>query len=160
MRSPPSYATLGDNARMPLSGEYEPGTSAWSRRAVEDYEATNGEKAGDLRGRPVIVLTSVGAKFGNLRKTALMRVEYDGQYAVVASLGGSPQNPKWYYNLRKEPHVELQDGAMKRDYLAHEATGDEKAVWWERAVETWADYANYQKKTTRQIPVFVLEPME
>jgi len=107
-------ATVGDNAGMPLIGEYEPGTSPWSRKHVEDYEATNGEKAGDLRGRPVIVLTSVGARSGKLRKTALMRVEHDGQYAVVASLGGSPHNPKWYYNLATNPHVELQDGAIKR----------------------------------------------
>jgi len=162
MRSPPYslHRAVGDNSGMPLIGEYEPGTSVWSRKHVEEYEATNGEKAGDLRGRPVIVLTSVGAKSAKLRKTALMRVEHEGQYAVVASLGGSPHNPKWYYNLVAEPHVELQDGAVKRDYLAHEATGDEKALWWDRAVETWPDYANYQKKTTRQIPLFVLEPME
>ena len=145
---------------MPLIGDYEAGTSAWSRKHVEEYETTNGEKAGDLRGRPVIVLTSVGARSGKLRKTALMRVEHDGHYAVVASLGGSPHNPAWYYNLATNPHVELQDRAIKRDYLAHEATGDEKAVWWQRAVETWPDYANYQKKTERQIPVFVLEPTQ
>jgi deazaflavin-dependent oxidoreductase (nitroreductase family) len=145
---------------MPLTGEYQPGTSSWSRRHVEQYEATNGQKAGDLRGRPVIVLTTLGAKSGNLRKTALMRVEHHGVYAVVASLGGSPRNPAWYYNLKANPHVELQDGPVKRDYVAHEATGDEKAIWWERAVETWRDYAGYQKKTKRQIPVFVLEPMK
>jgi deazaflavin-dependent oxidoreductase (nitroreductase family) len=108
----------------------------------------------------VIVLTSVGAKTGKLRKIPLMRVEHDGLYAVVASLGGAPKHPVWYYNLKKNPHVELQDGATKRDYLAREVLGDEKALWWERAVETWPDYANYQKKTDRQIPVFVLEPME
>jgi len=144
---------------VPLSGEYEPGTSAWSRRNVEEYEATNGEKGGALRGRPVVVLTSLGAKTGKLRKTALMRVEHDGVYAVVASLGGAPSNPAWYHNLAKSPHVELQDRATKRDYLAREVTGDKKAVWWARAVETWPDYANYQKKTSRQIPVFVLEPI-
>ena len=144
---------------MPLSVEYEPGTSAWSRRNVEEYEATNGEKGGALRGRPVVVLTSLGAKTGKLRKTALMRVEHDGVYAVVASLGGAPSNPAWYHNLAKSPHVELQDRATKRDYLAREVTGDKKAVWWARAVETWPDYANYQKKTSRQIPVFVLEPI-
>ena len=97
---------------------------------------------------------------GKLRKTALMRVEHEGVYAVVASLGGAPKNPVWYYNLKKNPHVELQDGATKLDYNAREATGDEKALWWERAVEAWPDYANYQAKTDRQIPVFVLEPME
>ena len=106
------------------------------------------------------MLTSVGAKTGKLRKNALMRVEHDGLYAVVASLGGAPKNPVWYYNLKQNPHVELQDGASKRDYSAREVTGEEKAVWWDRAVETWPDYATYQTKTDRQIPVFVLEPVE
>ena len=144
---------------MPLIGEYEPGTSQWSRKQVESYEATDGREGGELRGRPVIVLTSVGAKTGKLRKTALMRVEHEGVYAVVASLGGAPQNPVWYYNLKKNAHVELQDGATKRDYVAREVQGDEKTIWWKRAVETWPDYADYQRKTERQIPVFVLEAM-
>ena len=113
---------------MPLTGEYEPSTSTWSRKQTELYEATNGEKGGDLHGRPVIVLTSVGAKTGKIRKTALMRVEHDGIYAVVASLGGAPKHPVWYYNLKEHPHVELQDGATKRDYTAREVTGDEKAA--------------------------------
>jgi deazaflavin-dependent oxidoreductase (nitroreductase family) len=145
---------------MPLTGEYEPGTSAWSRKQVELIESTDGEQGGDLRGRPVVVLTSVGAKTGKLRKTALMRVEHDGVYAVVASLGGAPKNPVWYHNLKKNPHVELQDRATKRDYAAREVTGGEKALWWERAVEAWPDYAVYQTKTDRQIPVFVLDPIE
>jgi deazaflavin-dependent oxidoreductase (nitroreductase family) len=145
---------------MPLIGEYEPGTSAWARKQAELIEATNGRKGGDLRGRPVIVLTSVGARTGKLRKTALMRVEHDGDYAVVASLGGAARNPVWYHNLKQHPHVELQDGSVKRDYTAREATGEEKAVWWERAVEAWPDYAKYQAKTARQIPVFVLEAIE
>jgi len=145
---------------MPLTGEYAPGTSDWARRQSELYEATNGEQGADLRGRPVIVLTSVGAKTGKLRKTALMRVEHEGMYAVVASRGGAARNPVWYYNLKKNPHVELQDGATKCDYRAREVDGDEKAVWWERAVAVWPDYAKYQTKTTRQIPVFVLEPIE
>jgi deazaflavin-dependent oxidoreductase (nitroreductase family) len=144
---------------MPLVGEYEPSTVTWARKQTELYEASNGEQGGDLRGQPVIVLTSVGAKTGNLRKTALMRVEHEGAYAVVASQGGAPRNPVWYYNLKKNPHVELQDGATKRDYSAREVSGDEKAVWWERAVEAWPDYAKYQIKTDRQIPVFVLESM-
>jgi F420H(2)-dependent quinone reductase len=143
---------------MPLTGEYRPSTSAWARKQAELYEATDGEKASDLRGRPIIVLTSVGSKTGKLRKTALMRVEHEGVYAVVASQGGAAKNPVWYNNLKAEPHVELQDGATKRDYLAREVTGDEKAVWWTRAVATWPDYARYQTKTDRQIPVFVLEP--
>jgi deazaflavin-dependent oxidoreductase (nitroreductase family) len=145
---------------MPLTGEYEPGTSAWSSKHIELYEATDGREGGDLQGRPVIVLTSVGARSGKLRKIPLMRVEHEGTYAVVASLGGAPRNPAWYYNLAKNPHVELQDGATRRDYSAHEVTGEEKATWWARAVETWPDYANYQLKTDRQIPVFVLDPME
>jgi deazaflavin-dependent oxidoreductase (nitroreductase family) len=145
---------------MPLTGDYEPSTSAWARKQAELYEATNGEQGGDLRGRPIIVLTSAGARTGKLRKTALMRVEHEGVYAVVASLGGAPKHPVWYYNLQKNPHVELQDGAAKRDYTAREVAGAEKAVWWERAVETWPDYAAYQKRTDRQIPVFVLESME
>jgi len=142
---------------MPLTGEYEPGTSEWSRKQTEAFEASNGQEANTLRGKPIIVLTSVGAKSGKLRKNALMRVEHDGVYAVVASLGGAPNNPTWYHNLVANPHVELQDGAVRKDYLAREVTGDEKALWWPRAVEAWPDYAKYQEKTDRQIPVFVLE---
>src|SRR4051794_18678738 len=131
---------------MPLQGEYLPSTSGWARRQAERYEATDGREANDLKGRPIILLTSVGAKSGMLRKTALMRVEHDGVYAVVASLGGAPKHPVWYFNITANPHVELQDGAEKHDYLAREVHGDEKAVWWERAVATWPDYARYQKK--------------
>ena len=145
---------------MPLQGEYEPSTAGWARQQAERYEATNGQEAGDLRGRPIILLTSVGARTGKLRKTALMRVEHEGVYAVVASLGGAPRHPVWYYNLKRNRHVELQDQARKGDYLAREVIGAEKAVWWARTVETWPDYATYQAKTARQIPVFVLEPMK
>ena len=145
---------------MPLHGEYEPGTSAWSRKQTELYEATGGAQGGVLSGKPVIVLTSVGARTGKLRKVALMRVEHDGRYAVVASLGGAARNPVWYRNLTEQPHVELQDGATKRDYTAREVDGAEKAIWWERAVAVWPDYARYQRKTERQIPVFVLEPLD
>ena len=145
---------------MPLTGEYAPSTAGWARKQVERYEATNGEEANDLRGRPIIVLTSLGAKTGKLRKTPLMRVEHEGLYAVVASQGGAPKHPVWYFNLKANPLVELQDGPTKRDYLARELGGDEKAVWWERAVETWPDYARYQLRTKRQIPVFVLESVE
>jgi deazaflavin-dependent oxidoreductase (nitroreductase family) len=144
---------------MPLQGEYAPSTAGWARKQAETYEASGGTEATELRGMPVVVLTSVGAKSGLLRKTALMRVEHDGQYAVVASLGGAPKHPVWYFNLVKNPHVELQDGAEKHDYLARELTGDEKAVWWERAVAVWPDYAEYQRKTDRPIPVFVLTPL-
>jgi deazaflavin-dependent oxidoreductase (nitroreductase family) len=145
---------------MPLTGEYQASTADYARKQAETYEATGGQQAADMRGKPVIVLTSVGAKTGMLRKTALMRVEHDGLYAVVASLGGAPKSPVWYYNLKANPHVELQDGAAKRDYTAREVGGAEKALWWERAVEAWPDYANYQAKTEREIPVFVLEPIE
>jgi deazaflavin-dependent oxidoreductase (nitroreductase family) len=145
---------------MPLTGDYEPGTSASSRGQTELYEATNGEKGGVLRGRPVIILTSVGARTGKLRKIPLMRVEHEGVYAVVASLGGAPTHPAWYNNLKQNPHVELQDGGSRREYAAREVAGVEKAIWWGRAVEAWPDYARYQTKTDRQIPVFVLEPVE
>ncbi|MGV8880913.1 MAG: nitroreductase family deazaflavin-dependent oxidoreductase [Rhodoglobus sp.] len=143
---------------MPLTGEYAPSTSDWAREQAELYEASGGKEGADLRGMPVIVLTSVGAKSGLLRKTALMRVEHDGVYAVIASLGGAPKHPVWYFNIKKQPHVELQDGADKKDYIAREVTGDEKAVWWERAVAAYPPYADYQEKTDREIPVFVLEP--
>jgi len=145
---------------MPLVGEYAPSTAGWARKQAERFEASDGSDAADLRGRPIIVLTSVGAKTGLLRKTALMRVEHDGTYAVVASLGGAAKHPVWYHNLVANPHVELQDGSTKRDYRAREVTGAEKATWWARAVETWPDYDKYQQKTARQIPVFVLEPLE
>jgi len=145
---------------MPLTGDYAPSSAAGARTQVERYEATNGAEANDLRGRPIIVLTSVGAKTGKLRKTALMRVEHDSVYAVVGSKGGAPKHPVWYHNLKANPHVELQDGSIKRDYAAREVSGDEKAVWWDRAVATWPDYATYQTRTSRQIPVFVLEPLD
>lgn len=141
---------------MPLTGIYEPSTSEWARTQAERFEATNGSEANDLKGMPVIVLTTVGAKSGNLRKTALMRVEHEGEYAVVASLGGAPKHPVWYFNIVKHPHVELQDRAVKLDYLAREVTGEEKAAWWERAVAAYPPYAEYQAKTEREIPVFVL----
>ena len=110
-------------------------------------------------GMPIIIVTTRGNKSGKLRKTALMRVEHDGEYALVASMGGAPKHPVWYWNLVKNPHVELQDGAVSHDYLAREVTGDEKSTWWARAVEAWPDYARYQAKTERRIPVFVLEPI-
>jgi deazaflavin-dependent oxidoreductase (nitroreductase family) len=142
---------------MPLTGEYAPSTSEWARTQAETFEATDGAEANELQGKPIIVLTSMGAKSGKLRKNALMRVEHDGVYAVVASKGGAPTHPNWYFNLVANPHVELQDGAVKRDYLAREVTGEEKALWWARAIEVWPQYAGYQTKTDRPIPVFVLE---
>jgi deazaflavin-dependent oxidoreductase (nitroreductase family) len=121
--------------------------------------ASGGTKGTELKGRPVILLTTVGAKTGKIRKTPLMRVEHNGEYAVVASLGGAPKHPVWYYNIKANPQVELQDGEVTKDYTSREVSGDEKATWWERAVATWPDYAEYQKKTDRQIPVFVLTPV-
>jgi F420H(2)-dependent quinone reductase len=144
---------------MPLTGEYKPGTSEWARTQAERFESSGGAEAAELRGKPIIVLTTVGARTGGLRKTALMRVEHDGDYAVVASKGGAPEAPQWYWNLVANPHVELQDGAVTRDYTARELDGDEYAAWWERAVAAWPDYAEYQKKTDRRIAVFVLEPL-
>lgn len=144
---------------MPLQGEYEPSTVGWARTQAERYEASGGVEAPTLRdtGLPIIVLTTVGAQSGKLRKTALMRVEHDGVYAVVASLGGAPKHPQWYFNIVANPLVELQDGADKHDYLAREITGDEKALWWERSVAAYPPYEAYQRKTERQIPLFVLE---
>jgi deazaflavin-dependent oxidoreductase (nitroreductase family) len=143
---------------MPLNGEYEPSPAAWVREQVEKYESSGGTEGTTLRGLPVIVLTTRGAKSGKLRKTPLMRVEHDGRYAAVASLGGAPKHPVWYHNVLADPHVELQDGPAKGDYVAREVTGEEKATWWERAVAAYPDYADYQRKTDREIPLFVLEP--
>ncbi|HUE31745.1 MAG TPA: nitroreductase family deazaflavin-dependent oxidoreductase [Mycobacterium sp.] len=144
---------------MPLSGEYAPSPLDWSREQADKYIESGGTDGTDLQGKPVILLTTVGAKTGKLRKTPLMRVERNGEYAVVASLGGAPKNPVWYYNIAKNPRVELQDGAVTGDYDAREVFGEEKAAWWERAVAAWPDYAKYQTKTDRQIPVFVLTPV-
>ena len=113
-----------------------------------------------MHGLPVIILTTRGAKSGKVRKTALMRVEHEGRYAIVASLGGAPQHPSWYHNVVADPHVELQDGPTKKDYIASEATGEEKSWWWEHAVKAFPPYADYQQKTDREIPLFVLSPLE
>ncbi|MCK0175149.1 nitroreductase family deazaflavin-dependent oxidoreductase [Mycolicibacterium sp. F2034L] len=145
---------------MPLTGEYEPSTSDWAREQAEKYMESGGTEATELGGRPVVLLTTVGAKSGKLRKTPLMRVEHQGEYAVVASLGGAPKHPVWYFNIKKNPRVELQDGTVTKEYDAREVFGEEKAQWWERAVEAYPDYADYQEKTDREIPVFVLTPAE
>ena len=145
---------------MPLQGEYEPSASEWVRNQVDEYERSGGTSGTTLRGVPVVVITSVGASTGKLRKNPVMRVEHDGTYAAVASKGGTPQNPDWYRNIAAHPHVELRDGAAKGDYVAREASGEERALWWKRAVEVWPDYADYQTKTEREIPVLVLEPAE
>jgi deazaflavin-dependent oxidoreductase (nitroreductase family) len=141
-----------------MSNQYVASPEQWVREQVETYESTGGREGNTLRGKPVIILTTRGNKTGNIRKTPLMRVEHDGHYAVVASQGGAPTHPVWYYNLVADPNVQLQDGPSPRDYVAHEATGEERDTWWRRAVEAWPAYAEYQKKTDRTIPVFVLDP--
>ena len=143
---------------MALSGEYVPSPSKRSADQVELYERSGGTEGTTLRGRPVVIVTTLGARTGKVRKIPLMRVEHAGSYAVVASQGGAPKHPVWYHNLKAHPRVELQDGPTKRELTARELSGAEKAEWWERAVEAWPDYADYQKRTERQIPVFVLEP--
>ncbi|MEU8689376.1 nitroreductase family deazaflavin-dependent oxidoreductase [Streptomyces sp. NPDC048665] len=147
---------------MPLEGEYEPSPTQWVREQVELYEGSGGTKGTTLMdtGLPVIILTTRGAKSGKIRKTPLMRVEHDGTYAVVASQGGAPKHPVWYFNITSDPHVELQDGPVKRDLRAREVTGGEKELWWQRAVAAYPPYAEYQEKTSREIPVFVLEPVD
>lgn len=145
---------------MPLQGEYEPSSSKFVRDQVAQYESSGGTKGATLRGVPVVVITSVGASSGKLRKNPVMRVEHDGVYAAVASKGGAPDHPAWYRNFVQHPQVELQDGDDKGDYAAREVSGDERATWWKRAVAVWPDYAEYQTKTHREIPVFVLEPAD
>lgn len=143
---------------MPLTGEYQPSPSDRTRDQVALIEETNGSSGTTMRGKPVVVLTTKGAKTGKLRKVALMRVEHDGEYAVVASLGGAPKNPVWYHNIKADPHVELQDGSRRGDFDAREVFGDEKQLWWQRSAEVWPDYDDYQQRTDRAIPVFVLTP--
>jgi len=142
---------------MPLTGEYEPSTSERSRTQVELYESSGGTEGTTLDGLPVVILTSRGARSGKLRKTPLMRVEHDGTYAVVGSQGGAPKHPVWVHNLRADPHVELQDGPVREDRTARELSGEERDLWWQRAVEAFPNYTSYQRKTERLIPVFVLE---
>ncbi|HEU0104044.1 MAG TPA: nitroreductase family deazaflavin-dependent oxidoreductase [Mycobacteriales bacterium] len=144
---------------MPLDGEYAPSTQKWVRDQVELYESSGGTKGTTLRdtGLPVIIVTNRGAQSGKIRKTPLMRVEHEGSYAAVASQGGAPTHPTWYANLLADPDVEVQDGPQKWDMRAREVSGQERAAWWERAVAAFPSYADYQEKTERQIPVFVLE---
>jgi deazaflavin-dependent oxidoreductase (nitroreductase family) len=145
---------------MTLQGEYEPSKQGWVREQVERYEATGGREANTLRGHdewPIVVITSRGAKSGKLRKNPVMRVEHDGVYAAIASYGGSPEHPVWYHNFVAHPEVELQDGPEPHLYRARIAEGEERAVWWKRAVEQYAPYAEYQERTEREIPVFLLE---
>lgn len=148
---------------MALEGEYEPSTAKWVRDQVEEYEASGGAEANVLRGHPewpIVVITSRGHKSGKLRKNPVMRVENDGVYAAVASHGGAPDHPTWYHNFIAHPEVELQDGPEPKPYVARVAEGEERAKWWERAVALYAPYAEYQERTEREIPVFLLEPAD
>ena len=143
---------------MPLVGEYAPSTSEFAREQVELIESSGGTRGTTLNDRPVVVLWTLGARSGKIRKTPLMRVEHDGEYAVVASMGGAPTHPVWYRNLVAHPLVELQDGPVRRDYVAREVTGAERDAWWARATAVWPDYDTYTTRTDRQIPVVVLTP--
>jgi deazaflavin-dependent oxidoreductase (nitroreductase family) len=146
---------------MTLEGEYEPSASKWVRDQVEQYEASGGKEANILRDHPewpIVVITSRGHKSGKLRKNPVMRVEKDGVYAAIASKGGAPDHPEWYFNFIANPEVDLQDGPEPKTYVARVAEGEERAEWWERAVAAYSPYAEYQEKTDREIPVFILEP--
>jgi F420H(2)-dependent quinone reductase len=143
-----------------LEGEYEPSPAQWVRDQVETYERTGGREANTLRdtGMPIIIVTTRGRKTGKVRKFALMKVEHDGEYALVASMGGAPKHPVWYLNLKADPDaVLIQDGPEPFEVDVREVTGEEKAEWWERAVAAFPPYAGYQKRTDRQIPVFLVE---
>ena len=146
---------------MALSGEYAVSPVGWVREQTEKILATGTTTSVvHVSGRPIVLVTIRGAKSGKLRYTPLMRVEHDGRYALVASKGGAPEHPRWYRNLVANPHVELQDGTETKEYDAREVTGDERAQWWERSVAAYPPYAEYQEKTDRLIPVFVLEPRD
>jgi len=144
---------------MALNGEYEPSAAEWVRKQVAKYEATGGAEGNTVLNRPIVVITSRGHVSGKLRKNPVMRVEKDGVYAAVASQGGAPEHPTWFHNFVADPIVDLQDGAEVKSYKARLADGDERAEWWNRAVAAFPNYAEYQKKTDREIPVFLLEPL-
>ncbi|MFE9043524.1 nitroreductase family deazaflavin-dependent oxidoreductase [Streptomyces sp. NPDC012421] len=144
---------------MPLEGTYEPSPSQWVREQVEEYESSGGTRGTTMRGLPVVLVTSVGAKSGKLRKTPLMRVEHEGAYALVASNGGAVKHPVWYHNLIASPRIELRDETRRWDMAVRVVTGEERRAWWERAVAAFPDYADYQLKADREIPVFVAEPI-
>jgi F420H(2)-dependent quinone reductase len=158
-----AMSTNGLPEGVTLQGDYEPSAAQWVRDQVEQYERSGGAEANILRGHaewPIVVITSRGHKSGKLRKNPVMRVEKDGVYAAVASQGGAPEHPTWYHNFIADPHVDLQDGPEPKPYVARIAEGEERAEWWERAVAQYAPYAEYQQKTDREIPVFILEPAD
>jgi len=142
---------------MPLQGDYEASPWDWVREQVEAYEASGGREANTLRdtGLPIIIVTTVGNKSGKIRKTALMRVEHDGEYALIGSMGGAPTHPVWVHNVRADPNVMIQDGPEPHDYVVREVDGDERTAWWDRAVAAYPPYAEYQERTERRIPVFI-----
>ncbi len=146
---------------MTLQGEYVPSSQQWVRDQVAAYEASGGREANTLQrtGDPIVVITSVGATSGKLRKNPVMRVERDGKYVAIASKGGAPEDPVWADNFRAHPLVDLQDGPEPGAYTVRELEGEERTDWWEHAVATWSTYASYQEKTDRLIPVFLLEPV-
>lgn len=143
---------------MAIEAEYEPSPEKWVRDQVQTIESSGGTEGTTMRGMPVVIVYTLGAKSGKLRKVPLMRVEHDGVYAAVASLGGAPSHPVWYYNVKADPKVEVRDGESVFQLTAREVAGDEKTLWWDRAVAAFPDYADYQKKTDRVIPLFLLEP--
>ena len=145
---------------MPIVGEYEPSTSQWVADQVAEYEASGGARANTLRdtGIPVIIVTMVGARSGKVRKIALMRVEHDGLYALVASKGGHPEHPGWYANLVADPHVMIQDGPEPHDFVVRELEGAERELWWDRAVAVYSPYAEYAERAGRTIPVLLATP--
>lgn len=144
---------------MPLEGHYEPSPVDWVRKQVEQYESSDGREGNTMKDLPVIVLTTKGVRTGNLRKSPLMRVEHDGKYLIVASLGGAPNHPVWYHNVVANPTVEIQDGATRQDMATRELDGAEREVWWKRAVDAFPPYAEYQEKTSRVIPILICEPV-
>jgi deazaflavin-dependent oxidoreductase (nitroreductase family) len=146
---------------MPIEGEYEPSTWDWVREQVEVYEGSNGAQGNTLRdtGLPIIIMTTVGHKTGKVRKVPLMRVEHEGEYAIVGSKGGAPENPQWVYNLEADPKVMIQDGPEPFDAIVRLVTGEERAQWWERSVAAFAPYREYQDKTNREIPVYIASPV-
>ena len=143
---------------MTFDGEYEPSPEQWVRDQVATYESSGGTEGTTMQGVPVVVVTSKGAKSGKLRKNPVMRVEHDGAYALVASKGGAPSHPVWYHNMVATPEVDLQDGPQVQHMPVRIVTGEERVAWWDRAVEIWPAYADYQSKTDREIPVFLAEP--
>jgi len=139
--------------------DYAPSPTGWVREQVEKVTEAGTTDAVDIIGLKVVLMTMRGAKSGKIRKVPVMRVEKDGVYAAVASLGGAPKNPVWYYNLKADPKVSLQDGDVTKEYVAREIEGDEYDEWWQRSVAAYPPYAEYQTKTTRKIPLFVLDPI-